>query len=90
MWNAPDTHTHTHTLSFVVPLHLLQLQQTVEHTTKVVWTMLEDQKQMRKDQLAVGATVYVSIVYDTYCYFHWSCVKHGYHHRLMNTCYVIY
>ena len=57
------THTHTHTLSFVVPLHLLQLQQTVADTTKVVWTMMDDQKQMRKDQIAVGATVYISIVF---------------------------
>ena len=59
-----------YTLAFVVLLHLLQLQQTVADTTKVVQTMMEDQKQMRKDQIAVGATVYISIVYDTYCYSH--------------------
>ena len=56
-----------YTLAFVVLLHLLQLQQTVADTTKVVQTMMEDQKQMRKDQIAVGATVYISIVYDMYC-----------------------
>ena len=60
------THTHTHahapSLSFVVPLHLLQLQQTVADTTKVVWTMMEEQQKMRKDQLAVGATVYICYV----------------------------